>query len=171
MQAEFLQNFFSIEREPFMLVVGIFGPRKLHQFDFLKLMLTNDAAHVLAIRPRFAAKAGSVSRERNRKPRRVKDLVAVQVRDRDFRRWNEPQIFVSVRDSKQVCSELGKVPRTIHRVGVHQVRRQHFCIPMLARVEIKHEVRQSTLQLCPKIPVNRESCARKLDRALQIEHA
>src|SRR5437879_2928660 len=86
MQAEFLQNFFSIEREPFMLVVGIFGPRKLHQFDFLKLMLTNDAAHVLAIRPRFAAKAGSVSRERNRKPRRVKDLVAVQVRDRDFRR-------------------------------------------------------------------------------------
>ena len=133
-------------------------------------MLTNDAAHILAIRTRFAAKAGSVRRERNRKPRPVKDLVAVQVRDRHFRRWNEPQIFVSVRDSKQVCRELGKLPCTIHRVGVHQVRRQHFRISVLARVEIKHEVRQSALQLCPKVPVNRESCARKLDGALQIEH-
>ena len=61
MQPEFLQNFLRITRELFMFLVGLLRPGELDQFYFLKLVLANDAAYVLAVRPSFAAEARSVS--------------------------------------------------------------------------------------------------------------
>ena len=61
MQPKLLQNFFCIPRELFMFLIGLLRTRELDQFYFLKLVLTNDAAHVLAVRSSFAAEARSVS--------------------------------------------------------------------------------------------------------------
>jgi hypothetical protein len=78
-QSEFLQDFFGIARQLFVLFVRFFRPRELHQFDFLKLMLPDDAAHVFAVGSRLAAEAGRVGGERDRQPR----LRPALRRDRD----------------------------------------------------------------------------------------
>src|ERR1700720_4578435 len=42
---------------------------------------------------------------------------------------------------------------------------------MLAGVQIKHEVRQSSFELCAHVPVNRKARPGELDGSLQIENA
>ena len=76
------------------LVVGIFRPREFHQLDFLELMLANDSAHVFPIGSRLAAKARSIRSDGNRQSRRVDDLVAIEIGQRDFGGGNQPQVSV-----------------------------------------------------------------------------
>ena len=100
MQPKLLQNFLCIPRELFMFLVGLLRARELDQFYFLKLVLANDAAHVLAVRPSFATEARSVSRYANRQLRLIENLVAIQICDRNLRGRNQPQILVAVRHAK-----------------------------------------------------------------------
>ena len=119
MQAQFLQNFLGIAREFFVFLVGVFRARKLHQFHFLKLMLPDDAAHIFPVRSRLAAKAGRVGGERNRQPRLVQHFIAIKIRDRNFRRGNQPEIFVAVRHAERIGGKLRQLPRAVHRLGIH----------------------------------------------------
>ena len=59
MQAQFLQDLFSIMSQLFELVIRVVRAREFHQLNFLELMLANDAAHILAIGARLTAKARS----------------------------------------------------------------------------------------------------------------
>ena len=49
MQPESFKNLFSITQEALQFVVGRFRGGKLHQFNFIELMLTDKAAGVLAV--------------------------------------------------------------------------------------------------------------------------
>src|SRR5690242_15998181 len=102
MQSEFLQNLLGVPCQFLVLFVGILRPRKLHELDFLKLMLPDDAADVFAIRPSLAAEARSVGGERDRQSRLVENLVAIEIRDRNFSRWDQPQIFIAVWHAERV---------------------------------------------------------------------
>jgi hypothetical protein len=59
-QAQRLQNLFRVARQPLVLGVGVLGPGELDQLDFLKLMLADDAARILARRSSLGAEAGRV---------------------------------------------------------------------------------------------------------------
>ena len=60
-----------------MLFVGILRAGELHQFNFLELMLADDAAHVFAVRSGFAAKARGIGSERNGQPRLLQNFIAI----------------------------------------------------------------------------------------------
>ena len=80
---------FGVARELFVLVVRLLGARELYQFHLLKLVLANDAAHVLAVRSGFAAEARRVGGEQQGQARVVDDLVAIEVGDGHFGGGNE----------------------------------------------------------------------------------
>src|SRR5271156_3473059 len=46
------------------------------------------------------------------------------------------------RHLKEIRFELRQLPSAIHRVSIHEIRREHFSVSMLARVQVKHEVRK-----------------------------
>src|SRR6266576_42968 len=60
MQTESLQDLFRVAGQLLVFFVRVFRMRKLHQFQFLKLMLPDNSPNVLPIRARFAAEAWSV---------------------------------------------------------------------------------------------------------------
>ena len=61
MQSEFLQDFLGVVRQLLQLLVRSVRPRELDQFDFLELMLPDDAANVFSIGAGLAAEARSVA--------------------------------------------------------------------------------------------------------------
>jgi hypothetical protein len=84
-QFQSFKNLFCVAGELFVLGVGFFGARELDQLDFLKLVLANDAARVLARRASLGAEARRISRERDGQAGLVEDFVAVEIGYRNFR--------------------------------------------------------------------------------------
>ena len=125
-------------------------------------MLPDDAAHIFAVRSRLAAKARRVGGERDRQPRLIKNFIAIKIRDRNFRRRNQPEIFFAMRHAKKIGGKFRQLPGAIHRFGIHQIRRQNLGVSVLARVQIEHEVHQRPLQLRAQIPVDGEARARSV---------
>src|SRR6267143_4961649 len=113
MQAKLLQNLFGIVRQLFVLVVRSLGLGEFHQLHFLKLMLADDAADIFAVGSGLAAEAGRVGGERDRQPRGVEDFVAVEIGDWNLGRRNQPQIFVSVRNPKEISGKLWELPGAV----------------------------------------------------------
>src|SRR5690349_3794471 len=72
---------------------------------------------------------------------------------------------------EQVAGKFRQLAGSIHGRRIHGVRRQHFRVAMLARVQVEHEVRESPLQLRSQIPIHSKSRARELGGALQIKNA
>src|SRR5437016_340991 len=121
------------------LVVRLLRPRELDELDLVELMLTEDAAHVLAVRTGLAAKAGRVRRVAQRELAAVEDLAAMQSRERHFCRRHQIQVPLAG-DLEQVGRELRQVSGARQRRGVGHERGLDFVIPVLAGVEDEHEV-------------------------------
>src|SRR5260370_1325482 len=100
MNTQLLQDHLRIPSEHFQFLVGMVGMRELYQFNFLKLMLPDDAAHIFTVRSRLAAKTWRVGGERDREPRGVQHFIAVKIRYWDFGGWNQPQVLLSVWNSE-----------------------------------------------------------------------
>src|SRR6266516_7269289 len=96
-------------RKLFELTVRIIRAREFHQLNFLKLVLANDAAHILPVRTRLTAKAGSICSKRNGQAASIKQFIPVQIRNRDLSRRNQPQILLSMRNPEQIGGKLGKL--------------------------------------------------------------
>ena len=106
-----------------------------------------------------------------RQARSVQHFVAVKVGDRNFGGRNQPQIFFAVGHAEEVGSKFRQLSGAIHGLGIHQVRRQHLGVAVLAGVQIEHEIGQRPLQPRSQVPVHREARAGKLGGAFEIEHA
>jgi hypothetical protein len=142
-----------------VLFVGFLRPGELHHFHFLELVLPNDAAHVFAIGTGLAAEARSVCSQGDWQPRSVQGLVPIDVRHWDFCGRDEPEVAVALGDPEQILGEFWKLPGSIHRLRVDQVRRKNFRVAVLARVQVEHEIHQRAFQLCPEIPIQGEPSA------------
>ena len=105
-----------------MLGVGIFRTRELDQLDFLKLVLADDAARVLARGTGFGTEAGSVCGEGDGQAGFVENLVAVEIGDGDLGGRDEPVVVVfelaagngfgvRVGAAEQVFGKLGQTGR------------------------------------------------------------
>src|SRR5258708_7665922 len=118
---------------------------------------------------RLAAKAGGIGGVGEGQRRAVQDLVAVQIRHRHFGGGDEEEI---VRGGLVgVLFEFRELPGADHAVAAHQEWRLHFDIPMLARVQIEHEVDEGARQLGPDAHEDGEARARELRAARQIQHS
>src|ERR1035441_472371 len=98
MQAEFLEDLLGIASELFVLLVRLLGLGELHQLSLLELVLADDAAHVLAMRAGFAAETRCIRCERNRQPRNVEGLVAIEVGDWHLGGGNQIKISIVKRN-------------------------------------------------------------------------
>ena len=70
----------------------------------------------------------------------VEDLVAIEIRDRNFGGRNEEEVVV--RDAVRVVLELRQLAGAGHRRAIHEQRRPHFLVAVLARVHVEEEVQQ-----------------------------
>ena len=89
--------------------------------------------------PASLLKHGRVGRVVPRQQPAVEDLLAVQVRERHFRRRDEVEIPVA-RNLEEVGLELRQVPGAEERRRVHQERRVHLDVAVLPRVQVEHEI-------------------------------
>src|SRR5581483_5044519 len=168
-QSEPLQYRFSVVRELLVLFVGFVRARELHQLHFLKLVLADDATHVLAVGTGFAAETWSVRGERDGQPRAIEHFVAVEIRDRHFRSRDQPQVRPLALEG--IAGEFRQLSGTVHGIGVHEVRREDLGISVLARVQVEHEVGESAFELRTQVPIDREARAGKLGGTLEIQNA
>ena len=85
--------------------------RELHDFDFLKLVLADDAANIASVGAGFRPEAGRIRRKLNRQLA-LQRLIGVEVRQRNLRRRNQP--IVGTFELEEIVGELGQL------AGAHQ---------------------------------------------------
>src|SRR5208283_1616769 len=97
-QPQPLQHLLGIARELLVFFPRLLWLGELHELDFLKLVLANDASHILAVRTGLAAEARRVRGERNRQARAVERFVAVKIGHRNFGGRNKVQVLLAMRN-------------------------------------------------------------------------
>ena len=150
------QDVFGVGGQFLQLVVALFRAGELHQLHLLELVLPDDAAHVAPVGAGLAAEARRVGAEPHRAgvPRRA---------SRRGRGWSPaPPPWGSARGRclshlEQVLRELGQLPGSEQAGGVHQERRQHLGVAVLARMHVEHEVDQRALEARAQRPSRRRS--------------
>ena len=133
-------------------------------------MLTDQPAHVRAVRSGLAPEARRIRRVSHRELPAVEDLAAIQIRQRDLRGRNEEQVPVAG-DLEKVLLELGQVAGAAQRIRIHEERRLDLGVGVLLRMELEHEVDQGARQPGAGAHQHREARARHLCGALEIENA
>ena len=111
----------------------------------MELVLTDEPAHILAVRPGFAAEAWRVRGVTDWQQAAVEDLAAVQIGQRHLGRGHQVQVPIAC-DLEQVCLELRQVARALQRGRIHEKRRIDLGEAVLARVQVEHEVDQGAAQ-------------------------
>ena len=123
--------------ELFGRIVGRRIPNKLHLVEFVG---SQDAACVLARRPRFASEAGRIGDEAFRQHVGVQDLVPIQIRDGDLGGRNEKELIAL--HGIGVILELRQLTGAGHRRPIHEKRGPGLLVTVLVRVQVDKEVYQ-----------------------------
>ena len=131
-------------------------------------MLADQAAHVGAVRSRFASEARRVGRVLQRQLTPVENLFAMEIRQRHFGRRNQEQIPVA-RDPEQILFELRQVARARQRRAIHHERRLDFAVAVLARVQIEHEIDQRAREPGAATEQHGKPCAGHARGAFEIK--
>src|SRR5262249_32371930 len=95
-QAQPLHGDLRGRRERLKPVAGGLGPRELHDLHLLELVLTDDPANVLAVRPGFATETRRVRGHLQRKARGVESLIAIEIGERHFGGGDEIKLALRV---------------------------------------------------------------------------
>src|SRR5439155_15605623 len=128
--------------------------------------LPDQAADVLAVRSRLAAKARRVRGVANRQLASIENLAAMEIRERHFGRRDEIEIPVAG-NLEQIGLELRQIAGAEQRGAVDEKRRLDLLIAMLARVEIEHEIDKRVGEAGARAGEDREACAGKARPALE----
>ena len=151
----------------FVSLLALLRPHQLNQLHLLELMLPNQPSGIATVGTSLGSKTGSVGRVTSRQLFCRKDLIAMQVGDRNFRRRNEI-IVVRLRQPKEIVGELGQLPRSGERLVVDDEGRNHLVVALGHRV-VQHERHQRSVHSGSLALENREACAGDLGTALKIE--
>ncbi len=109
MQAQLLQNSFSVPHQRFVLLVTLLWMRELEHLHFLKLVLPQDAARIFSGRTGFRAETGGPRRKVNGQLLFRQRRIAIEVMQLYFRSRCEPE--VGVLQFEQVRREFRKLSR------------------------------------------------------------
>ena len=137
MQFERLENIFGILREAFELFPAVIWMRELDHFNFVELMLADDAAGVTTSGACFAAEAWAERTIFHRQIFFAEDLVAVVVGDRNLCGWN--QIIIGVLKMEHVFCEFWQLTGAEIRRAVGHVWRDELGVAVLIGVHVDHE--------------------------------
>ncbi len=129
-------------------------------------MNANDPARLTTGGPGFATKTRRVGGQLHGQGLR-ENLVPVDIRHRHLGRRNHPQVIG--RHVVHVFLHLRKLTRTDHRSRIHDKRRRHLGIAMIARVDIEHKIDQGTLQPGTGTGVQREARAGDLCPTVKVD--
>ena len=149
------------------LGLAVLGRDIADELHLVELVRAQDAARVLPRGAGLAAEARRVGYEAYRQPRAVEHLVAVQVRDRNLGRRDQEEV-VAV-DLVGVVLELRQLTRAGHAGAVHEHRRPHFLVAVLAGVKVDEEVHDRAHEPRALAAVDDEARAAHLRRPLQID--
>ena len=148
----------------------------LHHLDLVELVLADHAARVLAVAPRFRAKARRVRRQLHRQRDPLHDLAAHGVRERDLGGRDQIQLLAArrrpaaaLRHREHVGFELGQLRRADQRLGIDDVRRVALGVAVLARLHVEHELRERAVQTRERAAQEREARAGELRRGREVE--
>ena len=169
-QLEQLQHSLGVPGELLESVVARPRRGELHQLHLVELVLTDEAAHVLAVGAGLGPETRRVGDVAQRQLRLVEDLVAVQVGQRHLGGGHQI-VRIVAGEPEQVVAELGQLAGAGQRVGVDDERRQHLTVAVLAGVQVEHEVDQRPLEPRPEAPVDGKAGAGELGAALEVEDA
>ena len=107
-----LQDCFRLAGDQFQLFQRGVGIGIADQLHLVELVHAQQSARVLSGGPGFTTEAGAKGTEALRQFTRVKNLVAIQIGDRDFGRGNKKQVVVG--DGVGIFLELGEVAGAGH---------------------------------------------------------
>jgi hypothetical protein len=126
------------------------GLHDLHHLDLVELVLADHAAGVAPGAAGFAAETRAVCGELDGQRRRVQDLLAHGVGERDLGRGDEVLLglaFVATPGyPEHVFLELGQLPRAFQHLAVHDVGRPALGVAVFLRLRVQHELRQRPVQ-------------------------
>jgi len=77
---------------------------------------------------------------------RADDLAAREVGDRHLRGGNEKVRLRAADRGEQIRLELRQLPGADERLGPHQVRYVNLGVPVLAAMQVEHELRERAMQ-------------------------
>src|SRR5207245_10504371 len=103
-----------------------------------------DPARFTTFRTRFPPKTRCVGNVCLWQFIRAKDFFAVKICYRHFRSRGEKELIIF--QSVHIGFKFWELRCSDHAFAPHQKRRAHFFVTMLARVQIEHELDQSSLQ-------------------------
>ena len=168
MQAELLQQRFGIKHQRFQFVVALLGPGELEHLDFLKLMLAEDAASVLAGGASFGAKAGGPGAGFDGQKSGIEGFVAIEAGELNLGGGGEPK--VGAFEMKHFRGKFGQLANAGKRRRVHQERRKIFGVAV-ASVDVEKEICQGALEPRSQRAVKGKSRTGNFGGARQVENA
>src|SRR5438093_1460275 len=115
-QFQAFQNFLGVRDQGLELPIGLFGPSELHELDFIKLMLPENAPNVLAVRPGFTAETRCVCCEFHRQSFSVDDVIPINVRYRNL--GGRDKVVVRVANLEEVVFKFWQLARTEEALGI-----------------------------------------------------
>src|SRR5215204_3736410 len=141
-----LKNSLRVRGNALVLRRGVLRANDPHQLYLIELMDPNEAAGVLTTRKCLAPETRCIRDIAQRQHLGIQDLVTVNVGDRNLSRWDKKQV---IRDADvYLLGKLRQLTSARQSGTVHQVRRRDLQVAVLASVQIQHEARQGTTDLC-----------------------
>src|ERR687885_1785166 len=125
-QAKFLADCLGVGQQAPELVRRVFRAHELDHLDLVELVPALDAAYIASGRHLLPAPARCVGDMLDRQRRAVQNLFAVEIRDRDLRRRDEPEIVLVI--VVQVVAELREIARAVEADLLDDERRIDFDI-------------------------------------------
>src|SRR6266852_8488785 len=143
--------------------------RELVELDFLKLMLTENAAGVFSSGAGFGAEAGGPRRDVDGKFFFGNVFVTIEIVQFYFGSGREPEI--SIFDLEKVSAEFWQLAGAGERGGVHKEGRQDFGVAVLTGVHVEKEIREGALEASSPAFINGEAGARDFRGGGEVENA
>src|SRR5687767_197108 len=131
-------------------------------------MLSNKAAGVASIASGLTSKAGRVGGVVLREVLGIEDFLRMIIRHRYFGRRNQRKTPI-VTNMEEVVFELRKLIRGEQCRSIYRKRRQRLGISMFGRVDVEHEIYQSTLEPGAGTVQDRKPRAGDLCRPFEVQ--
>ncbi len=159
----------GVRHEPLKQGSALFRRAKAVHLNLVELMHADQALFVGAVGARLASETRRVGGVPERQRLLGQDLVAVQAGQRRLARRQQVERVVAA--PVQVVFELRQLAGGEHGRLVHQQRRQHGRVAVLAHLHVPHERDEGPLELRAKPDVHREPRLGHPGRAREIEQA
>ena len=170
-QAQGLEDIFGVVGQFIEFIIARFRRDVFDHFDFVELVLADEAPRIAASRTGFGTEARRHGREVDRQLGAVDDFTAVVVGQRYFCRRDHVHFFAFDVELVHIFVELRQLACTGHGIAVDDVRRDDFGVAVLFCMLVEHEVVDSAFQAGAGADIIIEAGTRDFSSPFGIEDA